>query len=46
MIECLEYLLETYGVISLEDVKKEGPELKSSAGKVLREMRDDRVGLS
>ena len=46
VIECLEYLLETYGVISLEDVKKERPESKSSAGKVLREMRDNRVGLS
>lgn len=45
-MECLNYLSRTYGFIPLEDVKKERPELKSSAGKVLREMRDDRVGLS
>jgi len=46
VMECLKYLSRTYGFIPLEDVKKERPELKSSAGKVLREMRDDRVGLS
>jgi NADH:ubiquinone oxidoreductase subunit E len=45
VIECLKYLSGTYGFIPLEDVKKERPELKSSAGRVLREMRDDRVGL-
>ena len=45
VIDCLKYLSWTYGFIPLEDVKKERSELKSSAGRVLREMRDDRVGL-
>jgi len=45
VIECLKYLSRTYGFIPLENVKKERPELKSLAGRVLREMRDERVGL-
>lgn len=46
VIECLKYLSETYGYISSEDVQKDRPESKSSAGEVLREMRDERAGLS
>ena len=46
MIDCVNYLSGTYGFISSEDVKKDRPELKSSAGEVLREMRDERGGLS
>lgn len=46
VIERLKYLSGTYGFISSEDVKKDRPELKISAGEVLRKMRDERADLS
>ena len=36
----LKNLSETYGFFSSEDVKKNRPESKNSAGNVLRGMRD------
>ena len=46
MMECLKNLSETYGFFSSEDVKKNRPGSKNSAGKVLRGMRDARASLS
>jgi len=44
MIKFLEKFGATF--ISSEDVKKDRPKLKISAGDVLREVRDKRAGLS
>jgi tRNA nucleotidyltransferase/poly(A) polymerase len=46
LIKCLNNLSETYGFIASGKVKEDRPESKISAGEVLREMRDERAGLS
>ena len=46
LIKCLNNLSETYGFRASGKVKEDRPESKISAAEVLREMRDERAGLS
>jgi len=46
LIKSLNNLSETYGFRASGKVKEDRPESKISAAEVLREMRDERAGLS